>query len=214
MHPDTRQDFRRREWPVRTSQVLGDFIATLQVDRISLEDIISALGDRGLGMLIAIFAIPNIVPSTVPFGNVATGLPVIFLAVHLMAGWPRLVLPDFLAKRTLTAKALKAFTPKLATGLSSVERLFKPRMLGITGPAAERIIGALCLLLSIISTLPIPFGHNLPALGLTIIGLGLVEHDGYAILLGAALGLAGVVLLGFLLFGLATHLHHFPHWHR
>jgi hypothetical protein len=207
MHPDTRVDFRRREWPVRTSQVLGDFIETLQVERISLEDIIAALGDRGLGMLIAIFAIPNIIPSTVPF---ATGLPVIFLAVHLMAGWPRLVLPDFMAKRTLGAKALKAFTPKLATVLSRVERLFKPRLLGVTGPGAERIIGALCVLLSIISTLPIPFGHNLPALGLTIIGLGLVEHDGYAIMLGAVLGLVGVVLLGVILFGLATHLHHFP----
>jgi hypothetical protein len=209
MHPDPRQDFRLREWPARTSQVLGDFIETLNVERISLEDIIAALGDRGLGVLIALFAIPNIFPSTVPFGNVPTGLPVIFLAVHLMAGWPRLVLPDFLAKRTVGAKLLKSFTPKLATVLSRAERLFKPRLLGVTGPSAERFIGALCLLLSIISTLPIPFGHNLPALGLTIIGLGLVEHDGFAILLGAALGLIGVLLLGAVLFGLATHLHPF-----
>jgi hypothetical protein len=210
MHPDPLEDFRLREWPVRTSQVLGDFIASLNVERINLEDIIAALGDRGLGVLIAVFAIPNIFPSTVPFGNVPTGLPVIFLAVHLMAGWPRLVLPGFLAKRTVGAKLLKAFTPKLATVLSRAERLLKPRLLGVTGPAAERFIGALCLLLSIISTLPIPFGHNLPALGLTIIGLGLVEHDGFAILLGAALGLAGVLLLGAILFGLATHMHHFP----
>ena len=192
--------------------MLGDFIETLHADRITLEDIIAALGDRGLGVLIALFAIPNIIPSTVPFGNVATGLPVIFLAVHLMAGWPRLVLPGFLAKRTLGAKSLKAFTPKLATVLSRIERLLKPRLLGVTRPTAERYIGALCLLLSIISTLPIPFGHNLPALGLTIIGLGLVEHDGYAILLGTAIGLLGVLLLGVVLFGLAAHFHRWPAW--
>ena len=142
MNPDSADVFRLREWPVRTSQVLGDFIETLKADRISLEDVIAALGDRGLGVLIAVFAIPNIIPSTVPFGNVATGAPVIFLAVHLMAGWPRLVLPDFLAKRTLNAKTLRAFTPKLAAVLSRVERLFKPRLLSVTGVAAERCIGA------------------------------------------------------------------------
>lgn len=212
MNPDLREDFRLKERPARTSQVLGDFIATLDADRITLEDVIAALGDRGLGVLIAVFAIPNIIPSTVPFGNVATGIPVIFLAVHLMAGWPRLVLPGFLARRTLNAKSLKAFTPKLAVVLSRVERLFKPRLLGVTGPIAERYIGALCLLLSIVSTLPIPFGHNLPALGLTIIGLGLVEHDGYAIVLGSVLGLLGVLLLAAVMFGLASRLHHVPAW--
>lgn len=212
MNSDPKEDFRIREWPVRTSQVLADFIETLSVDRITLEEIVAALGDRGLGVLIALFAIPNIIPSAVPFGNVASGVPVIFLAVHLMAGLPRLVLPRFLAKRTVNAKALKAFTPKLATALSRVERLFKPRLLGVTGPIAERYIGVLCLLLSIISALPIPFGHNLPALGLMIIGLGLVEHDGYAIILGSAVGLLGVSLLGALLFGLITRLHHFPFW--
>lgn len=210
MKPDAREDFRLKERPARTSQLLGDFIETLSMDRVTLEDIIAALGDRGLGVLIALFAIPNIIPSTVPFGNVATGLPVIFLAVHLMAGWPRLVLPDFLAKRTLGAKSLKAFTPKLASVLARVEPLLKPRLLDITGPVAERYIGVICLLLSIVSTLPIPFGHNLPALGLTIIGLGLVEHDGYAIALGSAVGLLGVGLLGAVLFGLAAHLHHLP----
>jgi hypothetical protein len=210
MKPDAREDFRLRERPARTSQLLGDFIDSLNMDRVTLEDIIAALGDRGLGVLIALFAIPNIIPSTVPFGNVATGLPVVFLAVHLMAGWPRLVLPDFLAKRTLGAKSLKMFTPKLASVLARVEPLLKPRLLDITGPVAERYIGAICLLLSVTSSLPIPFGHNLPALGLTIIGLGLVEHDGYAILLGSAVGLLGLLLLGAVLFGLAAHLHHLP----
>ena len=75
--------------------MLRDFAEHLSAERVSLEDIIAALGDRGLGVLIAIFAVPNIFPSTVPFGNVVTGIPVIFLAVHLMLGWPRLVLPRF-----------------------------------------------------------------------------------------------------------------------
>jgi hypothetical protein len=44
-----------------------------------------------------------------------------------------------------------------------------------------------------------------------VIGLGLIEHDGFAILLGAALGLAGAVVFILVLFGLVSgfnHLHH------
>ena len=210
MRPDPRKDFRFQERPARTSQVLRDFVASLGTERESLEDIIAALGDRSLGVLIAIFAVPNILPSTVPFGNVFTGVPVIFLAVHLMLGWQRLVLPGFLARRTVSAKLLNIFAPKMAAAMAWIERFLKPRMLWVTGPRAERLVGVLCLFLSIVSTLPIPFGHNLPAIGLTAIGLGLIEHDGLAILIGAAIGIVGVILLALVLFGLASRLHHFP----
>ncbi len=210
MFSDPREDFRARERPARTSRMLRDFVDTLSGERVSLQDIVGALGDRGLGVLIAIFAVPNIFPSTVPFGNVATGLPVVFLSFHLMLGWQKLVLPHSIARRTISAKVMKSVTPKLAAILARIETLLKPRLLAITGPLAERVIGALCLSLSLISALPIPFAHNLPALGLCMIGLGLIEHDGAAILLGAVIGMTGVVLLGLVLFGLAAGLGHLP----
>jgi hypothetical protein len=193
----------------KTSQSLREFAATLSGERVSMEEIDTALGDRGLGVLMALFAVPNIFPSTVPFGNVLTGVPVIVLAVHLMLGWRRLVLPPVLARRTISATTLKAFAPKLAATLARIEPLLTPRLPAVSTPAAERVIGVVSLLLSILSALPIPFGHMVPALALMVIGLGLIEHDGVAILLGAALGLAGVVIFGLVVFGLATKLHQF-----
>jgi hypothetical protein len=204
MHRDSREGFRLKERPASTSQMLRDFAASLDGERVRLEDIIGALGDRGLGVLIAIFAAPNILPSTVLFGNVVAGLPVIFLAAHLMLGGQRLVLPRILAERTVSAKVLNAFVPRLAAILARIERLLRPRLLDVTGSGTEKFVGVLCLLLSIVSSLPIPFGHNLPALGLTLIGLGLIEHDGLAILLGAACGLIGIAAVALVLFGLAA----------
>lgn len=194
--------------PEKTSQLLREFAAALTGERVSMEDIVAGLGDRGLGVLMAIFAVPNIFPSTVPFGNVITGVPVIILAVHLMLGWRRLVLPGFLARRSMGSATLKSFAPKLAAALARIEPLLTPRLPAISSPAAERIIGVICLILSILSALPIPFGHMVPALALMVIGLGLIEHDGVAILLGAALGLAGAILFGLVVFGLATKLPH------
>jgi hypothetical protein len=68
--------------------------------------------------------------------------------------------------------------------------------------------------LSIASTLPIPFGHQLPALGIMLIGLGLIERDGLALLAGTLIGAVGVLLLGLALFGLAHGAYHLMHWHR
>ncbi|HEX3755403.1 MAG TPA: exopolysaccharide biosynthesis protein [Rhizomicrobium sp.] len=210
MHSDPREGFRRKERPASTSQMLRDFADTLDGERVSLEEIIGALGDRGLGVLIAVFAAPNILPSTILFGNVVAGLPVIFLAVHLMLGAQHLALPRILAKRTIGAKLLKAFVPRLAAIMARIEKLLRPRLLEVIGPGGEKIIGVLCLLLSIVSSLPIPFGHNLPALGLTLIGLGLIEHDGLAIVLGAAAGIIGVAAVALVLFGLASGLRYLP----
>ena len=206
MTPEATADAAR---PERTSQLLRAFAENLTAERVSLAEIDRGLGDRGLGVLMAVFAVPNIFPSTVPFGNVITGIPVILLAVHLMLGWRQLVLPQFLARRSIAAQTLKSFAPKLASVLARVEPLLKPRFAVASSPAAERIIGVIALVLSILSALPIPFGHMVPALALMVIGLGLIEHDGVAILLGAALGLMGAVVFGLVLFGLERGLNHF-----
>ncbi len=189
--------------PTRTSELLRAFAHSLDSDRVTLEEIVSGLGDRGLGVLIAIFALPNILPSTVPFGNVATGIPPLVFAVQLMLGVEHLILPGFLARRRVGTHWLKAIAPKVASVLSWFERLLKPRMSWVTTVYTERFIGAIAIILALVSTLPIPFAHNLPALGLVLIGLGLIERDGLAILIGSAIGLLGSIVLGLVLFGLA-----------
>jgi hypothetical protein len=194
--------------PEKTSQLLRLFAEHLGSGRVSLQDIVASLGDRGLGVLMAIFAVPNIFPAPIPFGNVLFGIPVIILAVHLMMGWPRLKLPRSIAKYSVGAEMLKSFAPRLAGMLARIEPLLKPRLPAMSTPAAERVIGLICVILSILSALPIPFGHMVPALALMVIGLGLIEHDGVAILLGAALGLAGVLVFGLVVFGLASGVSH------
>ena len=189
--------------PTRTSELLRAFAHSLDSDRVTLAEIVSGLGDRGLGVLIAIFALPNILPSTVPFGNVATGIPPLVFAVQLMLGVEHLILPGFLARRRVGTHWLKAIAPKVASVLSWFERLLKLRMSWVTTVYAERFIGAIAIILALVSTLPIPFAHNLPALGLVLIGLGLIERDGLAILIGSAIGLLGSIVLGLVLFGLA-----------
>jgi hypothetical protein len=42
---------------------------------------------------------------------------------------------------------------------------------------------------------PIPFTNTLPSLGLAIIGVGMLNRDGIAVLMGSAVAIMGLVLL-------------------
>jgi len=192
--------------PTRTSALLRDFSGAVAGERVSVGDLVAALGDRGLGVLIAIFAIPNMLPSVVPLGNSVVGIFPLIFAVHLACGFDRLMLPAFIAKRSISAKSLKTLVPRVADVLSWFERLLKPRFPAVTGPHVERAIGVICVVLALITIIPIPFAHNLPALALVLIGLGLIERDGLAILIGAAIGVVGTVIYGLVLVGLASGL--------
>ena len=193
--------------PTRTSTLLRDFAATVTAERVSVGEIVAALGDRGLGVLIAIFAIPNMLPSAVPFGNTVVGIFPLIFAVHLACGFDRLMLPTFVAKQSISSATFKALVPRVAAVLSWFERLLKPRFPGVTGLSIERVVGVICIVLSLITMIPIPFAHNLPALALVLIGLGLIERDGLAIIIGSAIGVMGTVLSVLVVVGLASGLH-------
>jgi hypothetical protein len=73
----------RSATPTRTSALLREFSGAVTRERVTVGEMVAALGDRGLGVLIAIFAIPNILPSVVPLGNVAVGIFPLIFAIHL-----------------------------------------------------------------------------------------------------------------------------------
>jgi hypothetical protein len=196
----------RSATPTRTSTLLRDFSNAVVRDRVSVGEIVGALGDRGLGVLIAIFAIPNMLPSIVPFGNCVFGIFPLIFAIHLVCGQDRLMLPVSIAKRSISTKSFKTMVPRVAEVLSWFERLLKPRLPAMTGRHVERIVGAISIVLALITMLPLPLAHNLPALGLVLIGLGLIERDGLAMLIGVTLGILSTLLYGLVLFGVASGL--------
>jgi hypothetical protein len=194
---------QRKERPLRTSEMLREFAHSVSSERVSVAEIAAALGGRGLGVLIAVFALPNILSLPIPFGNVAIGVPTLIFAVQLTLGFERLMIPKVIAHHSISSDMLKAIAPRVAGILSWFEGLLRPRFPLIAGPHTERAFGLLCVALAVVAMLPIPFGHNLPALGLVLIGLGLIERDGLAIVGGAFIGIAGSALLGLVLLGLA-----------
>ena len=185
----------------RTSALLREFMETGTAERISLGALRDALGDRGFGVLLLIFALPNLVPLNIPLLSAVLGLPLVLLAAQLTYGRPRPWFPDWLKDRSFPRASFTAVVTRTLPALERAERLLKPRLTGLLSWTGERLIGAAILFLALVLTLPIPFANWLPAFAIAIFGLAIVEKDGVAVLAGFAVGVASVVVAGAVVIG-------------
>jgi hypothetical protein len=186
----------------RTSDLLRDFIASESRPTITLGALRDALDDRGFGVLLFIFALPNLVPLNIPLLSAVLGLPLVLLAAQLTYGRHKPWFPEWLTRRSFPRLGFAAVVMHASPYLERAERLLRPRLIGILSWTGERLIGVALLILAVTLTLPIPFGNWLPAFAIAIIGLALVEKDGLAVLIGLAVGLVSVVVAGAVVIGL------------
>ncbi len=161
--------------------------------RIAVGDLLRALGDRALGALIFIFAVPNVIP--VPPGvSTVLGAPLLFLSVQLMFGL-RPWLPALVAKRSISREDLATLVRRVVPWLARAEKLLRPRVRVLAGPPAEYLVGLVCLLLACILVLPIPLGNALPALAISLMALGVLERDGLWVLGGLVAAVVSVAVV-------------------
>lgn len=177
------------------SRLLTDFLAQWQGERVRLKDVVDILEDRAYGLLLLIFAFPNVIPNPVPGLSGILGMPLMLVAAQLVIGRPHPWFPKFLAERSMKTADFRTVVEKVVPWLRKLERLTRPRLRGLCKPPAERLLAAFCLILAIVLALPIPLGNILPALAVSLIALGLIEHDGLAILTGIEVGLVSIFIV-------------------
>lgn len=175
----------------RLSQVLEGIAADETRATISFGDLLAALQDRAFGALMIIFAFPNILPSPPGLAGVL-GLPLVILSAQMMLG-RRPWLPAFIARRSLPREKLQALFTRATPWLARAERLLRHRMEPLTTEVAQRGIGLICLIVSLMLILPVPFGNTLPSIAICLFALGLLERDGLWIIGGV---LASVIAVG------------------
>ena len=191
--------------PAQPKQALSDLLLALAqrdaLERVAIQDLLDALGDRALGAVIFLFAFPNVLPLP-PGTSFILGTPLVFLAAQLMLAQPPW-LPHFIGKRSMAQPDFAALVARIVPWLVRAEKLLQPRMLVLTSGVMERVIGGLCLLMAILLALPIPLGNMLPALAISILALGLLARDGAWVLIGLAVTAAASVVVSGVVIGLA-----------
>ncbi len=177
----------------RTSECLLP-LACGNRERLAVSDILSALGDRGFGLLLLVFTLPNAIPLPAPPGlSAILALPLILVATQMMLGLERPRLPGLLQRLTFSRTLLQRAHPHLVR----LERRLRPRHAVM---ASERMLGIPCLVLAIVLAMPIPMGNVPVAWAVLLIAMGVLERDGLFAMAGLVAGAAAVAWNGVLIF--------------
>ncbi len=178
----------------RISELLAEFRAALPPGRVTLADTMAALGDRTIGGILLVLAIPTVMP--VPLGvSVLFNLPVLLFTFQMMrgGGGGNVALPDWLLRRSLTSEAAAGMIDGILPRLRTIERMLSPRLHRLTTAGFERWLGIICFGMAAIAITPLPLIGWLPGFGLIVIALGLIEHDGLAVAVGLGFAAAAVI---------------------
>jgi hypothetical protein len=180
---------------LRTSELLRRFAEEGDGPTVTLADIAAHLRERSFGLLLFVTGMLGWIPVLPPGVSSIFGLAISLFAVQLMVGRVRPWMPGWLARRGIGraafAKGLLRVTPLLAR----VERVSRPRLAWMTGPAAERLLGGYILILALFVCVPLPMTNAMPAFAVTVIAIALIQQDGLLSLIGIGLGIAAIAAM-------------------
>jgi hypothetical protein len=177
-----------------TSALLRDLAGTWQGERIAIAELIHGFGARGYGLLMFIFALPNMIPNPFPGISSLLGLPLLLLAWQMARGLPEPYLPRRIAQRTLPTAQLRSIAERAGPWIARVERWISPRPGWITGRGGERLIGWASLVLAIPVLLPGPGTNGPPSWAIGLMAIGFLQRDRVMIYAGLAWGVVAMGL--------------------
>jgi hypothetical protein len=157
------------------------------------------LHTRAWGGLLFIFAAINCLP--LPPGTSAFfALPILIVSAQMVIGRGSPWFPKRLDRRGVTKQELQRLISKIGWLEARVERIFKPRLGGLTGPTATRVIGVVCFFLALVAAIPVPLFHVAPAGAIVLFGLALIYRDG-ALVIAASIAAVLAIVVDALIIG-------------
>ena len=179
--------------PLALSQRLARIVAGEGPDRLSFTELATELHSRAWGGLLLIFAAINLLP--LPPGTSAFfALPILIVSAQMVFGRSTPWFPARLNRRGVTKQELSRLIGKIEWLEVRIERILKPRLPGLTGPAATRIIGLVCFILALVAAIPVPLFHVAPAAAIVLFGLALIYRDGALVIVAAIASVLSLVL--------------------
>lgn len=160
-------------------------------DDISVGDVMAALEDRSLGVIIAALALIAALPVVGAIPGVSITIAVLLLAAIGQSILGRsgggLWLPAFVRRREIADERFEKGVAKVRPYTDWVDRRLRPRLRLLTSNRAARVVivmAATVLSLSLVPLAVVPWGVQAPSLGLVALGLALMTRDGLMALIG------------------------------
>lgn len=150
--------------------------------RISVEEIITAVGTRSFGPLLLLVGVLIASPlSGIPTFPTINALVVLLVSSQLLMGRKHFWLPAWLLHRSVPRDKMATAIRWLRPPARFIDRFIRPRLIILVkGPVTTRITATLCLIIASVMPLLefIPFSSSLAGVVLAAFGLALISRDG------------------------------------
>lgn len=193
------------ERKLAASEILEKVVNRYSTDEVSIGEIMQSLHERGFALFMMIMVLPNCVPIPVPPGtSTVLSIPLLFLSIQMLIGYPSPWLPRWLRDRKLKRSTWALMVSKIAPRLRKVERILRRRWEFTETPTGEKIVGFFWLLFAISIAIPLPMTNFLPGVGILLISLGMLGRDGIVAVIGVLVGCVGLIVTSIVLWTLFT----------
>ncbi|WP_375327300.1 exopolysaccharide biosynthesis protein [Candidatus Tisiphia endosymbiont of Nemotelus uliginosus] len=160
-----------------------------------ISELIVDFHENGLVLTMLFFAVPVAIPLPYPPGfTTLMGLPLIILSIQMLLGFRQIFLPARINNYQISNTTLINISKKMVPLIRRVEKYLTPRFNFANSIYCEQFIGLVSLLCSIAVAVPLPLTNAIPACGIVIMTLGLLNRDGLIILLGFFTSIIGLVV--------------------
>lgn len=163
---------------------------------LTLGDMFEMHGEATQGALLLMLAVPCLLP--VPGAGTLMSLGLMAMATSLWRGHHSVGLPSRVAKLSMGPKWAKRVLNTLAWVYEQAGRWARRRWSVWVAPMHRHWVAVWVAAMAVLIALPIPFGNVMPAVALTLLGIGLIFRDGMLMLAGVAVGLLALAVTGWL----------------
>lgn len=161
-------------------------------ERVTFGDILLKMHERGFGILLMLFILPNLIP--IPGFTAIGSIPVFFISAQMAMKLDHPWFPKWVEKKSVSFKNFEAAVYKFNSYLRKSEKFIKPRLVYLCEGRGERAAGISCLILTAVFAMPIPLGNFFPVMGILLISLGVFNKDGLLVILGNIIGIIGIIV--------------------
>lgn len=170
-------------------------VATTSGD-VTLNELLTLGGERTFGFLFVLLALPSALPIPAPGYSIPFGIVMWLLAVQLIIGRQKPWLPKGWLSKGFDRTKVKGFITKGLPWLQKIEAVSRPRLSIIcTSPVGRLVLGLAIALMAMAMMIPIPGTNTVPAIGIFIIGFGLLDDDGAISLAGLTICTIAIILV-------------------
>ncbi|QXK92058.1 exopolysaccharide biosynthesis protein [Neoehrlichia mikurensis] len=169
--------------------------SSINADKITLFELKEALHGRGFGVLMLLFALPLSIPlPTIPGYTTILSMPLLLFSLQLLMGLKSPWLPRWLERKSFKRTTLAMIIEKTAPILKKMEKFTRPRILFIFNNIGDKVIAFISFLCAISIAIPLPLTNFIPAGGISLMSLGMLNKDGILVILGMLLAFFGLFI--------------------